>query len=78
MKSVAKANALIVEGSLSKRRVILRFRRLIDKIVTHFATKKSSVAISPIALGAMSDDGVLLRPDHLVVKIAAIAHQEGE
>jgi hypothetical protein len=78
MKSVAKDNALIVEGSLSKRRIILRFRRIIGEIVTHFAIKKSRVAISPMPFLAISDDAVLLRPYHLVAKIAAIAQQEGE
>jgi len=78
MKSIAKANALIVEGSLSKRRIILRFRRIISEIVTHFAIKKSRVAISPMPFVAIGDDAVLLRSDHLVAKIAAIAQQEGE
>jgi hypothetical protein len=78
MKSVAKANALIVEGSLSKRRIILRFRRIIGKIVTHFAIKKSYLAISTMPFVAISDDPVLLRPDHPVAKIAAIAQKEGE
>jgi len=78
MKSVAKANALIVEGSLSKRRIILRFRRIIGEIVTHFAIKKSRLAIFANAVSIISDDAVLLRPDHLVAKIAAIARQEGE
>jgi hypothetical protein len=78
MKSVAKANALIVEGSLSKRRIILRFRRIIGKIVTHFAIKKSGAAISPMPFVAISHDAVLLQPDHLLAKVAAIAQQEGD
>ena len=78
MKKVAKDNALIVEGSSNNRRVILRFRRIIGEIVTHFAIKKSRVAISPMPFVMISDDAVLLRPDHLLAKIAAIAQQEGE
>jgi hypothetical protein len=78
MKSVAKANALIVEERLSNRRIILRFRRIIGEIVTYFAGKKSSVAISPITFIAVRDDAVLLQRGNLVAKIAAIAKHEGE
>jgi hypothetical protein len=79
MKSVAKANALIVEGRLSSCRVILRVRRIIEEIVTHFARKKSNIAILPGICRINADSLIYCDPIIFVAKFgASLAQQEGE
>jgi hypothetical protein len=80
IKSVAKANALIVEGSLSNRRVILCFRRIIGEIVTDFIGKKSKVAISPedSECSMMTEIAFYCSLILLAKSGAVVAQQEGE